>query len=355
MKKKILISTGGSGGHIIPAEIIDEHLKSNYDVVISTDLRGHKYLNKDLYNILMINTPKLKFDVLLIYRLYKLILLTLKSFFYLKKNKINKIFSTGGYMSLPVCLGGKLLGLEIYLLEPNYVLGRANKFFLNFAKKIFCYTNKLKNFPKKFEEKIQIIPPLVKKKFYEKKPLINHKDIFCFLVVGGSQGAKIFENIIHPVIIKLSQKHKIKIIQQTRIDNIDNLRSIYNKNDIENKIFNFEKDFTDLIHQSDLCITRAGASTLSELSVMNKPFLAVPLHSSKDNHQFENADFYYNLNCCWIINQIDFNKERLEIFLDKLLTDKTDYLNKKINLEKLNYHNSWNNVNQKLIETIDEN
>ena len=68
----------------------------------------------------------------------------------------------------------------------------------------------------------------------------------------------------------------------------------------ENKIFSFDKDLSRSIQQADLCITRAGASTLAELSVINIPFIAVPLPTSKDNHQFENASFYKNNDCCWI-------------------------------------------------------
>ena len=72
----------------------------------------------------------------------KIFILTLKSFFLLKNQKVEKIFSTGGYMSLPLILAGKILKLEIFLLEPNQVLGRANKYFLSSCKKIFCYNKK---------------------------------------------------------------------------------------------------------------------------------------------------------------------------------------------------------------------
>ena len=58
----------------------------------------------------------------------------------LKKKKIDKIFSTGGYMSLPIILAARLLDLKIYLLEPNHVLGRANRYYLKHCNKIFCYT-----------------------------------------------------------------------------------------------------------------------------------------------------------------------------------------------------------------------
>ena len=83
--------------------------------------------------------------------------------------KINKVFSTGGYMSLPVILAAKFLKIKIYLLEPNQVLGQANKYFLNSCKKIFCYSESIKNFPNKFKNKIIIINPLVKEQIYRMK------------------------------------------------------------------------------------------------------------------------------------------------------------------------------------------
>ena len=126
------------------------------------------------------------------------------------------------------------------------------------------------------------------------------------------------------------------------------------KNNIENKTFSFDKNFINYIHQADLCITRAGASTLAELSLMNIPFIAVPLPTAKDNHQLENANFYKDNNCCWIIHQNIF-EEKIEDFLKNILENDNDYLQKKENLKKLNYQNTWINVNQKILRVINEN
>ena len=106
-----------------------------------------------------------------------------------------------------------------------------------------------------------------------------------------------------------SKKFSIKVTQQTNEKNISDLKDFYFKNNVENNIFSFDKNFTNIIKQADLCITRAGASTLSELSVLNIPFITVPLPSSKDNHQFENANFYKRNDCCWIIEQNVFEEE----------------------------------------------
>ena len=353
--KKILISTGGTGGHVIPAEIISEHLNDSYEIHYSTDKRGLKYLSLNKYKTVIIDTPKLNLSFFLPFRLIKLFYLIIVSLIYLKKEKVNKVFSIGGYMSIPVIIGAKILGLKIYLLEPNLTLGRSNNFFLNFSKKIICYSDKLVNFPKKFINKIELINPLVSKVFYETKKSEDINKKFHFLISGGSQGASIFDEIIKEVMVDLIKRYPLKVIQQTNTQNIKDLENFYNSNNIENEIFNFEKNFINLINKSDLCITRAGATSLAEISIMNKPFVAIPLPTSKDDHQMKNAKFYENLGCCWVLDQKTLNKEKLLDTLLKILDDKSEFIIKKSNLKKLNYNNSWNDVNQKLKKIINEN
>ena len=355
MVNSFLISTGGSGGHVVPATILYEHLSKDANVILSTDKRGLKFLNKDTFKIEIINTPKLNNFFLLPLNILKIIILTINSFFLLKDKKINKIFSTGGYMSMPIIFAAKLLKLKIYLVEPNQVLGRANKFFLNSCEKIFCYSEKIKNFPDDLKHKIVIINPLVGKNIYKLNSISAvKKNKFTILVVGGSQGANIFDQNLKNLILDISKRNSIKIIQQTNIKNIPELSEFYNKNNIENKIFSFDNNFANIIHKSDLCITRAGASTLAELSLMNIPFIAVPLPTSKDNHQFENANFYKNKDCCWIIDQNDF-EEKIEEYLNNIIKNKNEYLKIKENLKKLNFQNTWINVNQKILKNLNEN
>ena len=121
MTKKVLISTGGSGGHVLPAITIYNHLKNTHETLISTDIRGLAYLDKN-DKVFVINTPKLNNYILFPYSFLKIFFLTVKSFFLLKKNNISILISTGGYMSLPICLAAKILGINIFLIEPNMVL-----------------------------------------------------------------------------------------------------------------------------------------------------------------------------------------------------------------------------------------
>jgi UDP-N-acetylglucosamine--N-acetylmuramyl-(pentapeptide) pyrophosphoryl-undecaprenol N-acetylglucosamine transferase len=353
--RKILITTGGSGGHVIPAKIIYEHLSNDFDIFFSTDLRGFKFFSSENYKIEIINTPKISFNIFFPINLIKLIYLIAKSIFFLKKEKIDKVISIGGYMSLPVIIASKILGLIIILIEPNMVLGRGNRFFLNFAKKILCYSDNIYNFPKKHIHKIELIKPLVSKSFYDLRADKNSNDKFCFLIVGGSQGAKIFDELIKDVIFDIAKKFSIKIIQQTSKENIDNLKKFYDDKNIENQIFDFEKKFHQIINFSDLCITRAGASSLAEMSLLNKPFIAIPLPSAKDDHQLENANFYLGKGCCWVLDQKTLSHDKLLEFLLNLLNNKSELVDKKSNLEKLNYNNSWSDINKKLVRAINEN
>ena len=355
MKVKILISTGGSGGHVIPAITIYDHLKDDYDILISSDVRGLKYLDNKNYNILVVDTPKLNNLILLPLSILKVFFLTIKSLLLFKKEKIQILISTGGYMSLPLCIAAKILNIKIYLLEPNMVIGRANKFFLKFSKKIICYSKNINSFPKKFRSKLKIINPLIRKKYYNKKLEEHENEKFTLIIIGGSQGAQIFDKILHESIIKISKIKPLKVIHQINEKNIGYLKNLYSENLIDNIVFNFDQNLNLLIDQADLCITRAGASSLAEISLLNKPFIAIPLPSSKDNHQLENANYYKNKGCCWIVEQSNFEKKIFEDLLLNILSNKDEILVKKNNLEKLNYQNTWNNVNQNLLNIINEN
>ena len=355
MKEKILISTGGSGGHVILATTIHDHIKIKYEVIISTDLRGLKYLDIDNYKVFVVDTPKLNKSILLPFVILKVFFLTIKSLFLLKREKIKILISTGGYMSLPLCLAAKILNIKIFLLEPNMVIGRANKFFLNFCEKIICYANNIIGFPNKFKNKLIISNPFIRKKYYEKNFKEKVNKIFTLMIIGGSQGAQIFDEILHESIVKISKINVLKIIHQTNQKNVNFLKNFYLENNIENVVFSFEQNLNTLLNESDLCITRAGASSLAEIALLNIPFIAIPLPTSKDNHQLENANYYKNKDCCWIINQINFDKQKFEDLLLDISKHGHDFLKKKKNLENLNYQNTWNNVNQNLLKILNEN
>ena len=258
-------------------------------------------------------------------------------------------------MSLPLCIAARMLNIKIFLLEPNMVIGRANKFFLKFCEKIICYSENIIGFPKKFQSKLKTLNPLIRKKYYKEKLKEYENEKFTLIIIGGSQGAQIFDNILHESIIKISKAKSLKVIHQTNQKNVETLKNLYSECKIDNIVFNFDQNLNLLLDQADLCITRAGASSLAEISLLKKPFIAIPLPSSKDNHQLENANYYKNKGCCWVVEQINFDKKKFEDLLLNILSNKDEIFKKKNNLEKLNYQNTWNNVNQNLLNIINEN
>jgi UDP-N-acetylglucosamine--N-acetylmuramyl-(pentapeptide) pyrophosphoryl-undecaprenol N-acetylglucosamine transferase len=356
MTQNILISTGGSGGHVVPATILYEHLKDQFHVSMSTDYRGMKFLDKNKFNLEVFDIMPISKNIFLLpVQFFFIIYLIIKSIFFLKNRKIDILISTGGYMSLPFCLASKILNIKLFLFEPNMVLGRSNKFFIKSCKKIFCYSSKIKKFPNKYINKISVIPALLRKNFYDVKKADNIDKVINLLIIGGSQRAKIFDTLIKSSIIELSKKYYLKIYQQTNSINFEVLKKFYKDNNIDYELFDFNEDISNLMSKSNICITRAGASTLAELVFLNLPCVAIPLPTSKDDHQFENAFFYNEIGCNWILNQNVINDEALVNKLFNIIDNKDEFLTKKINMKNFSYQNTWNNINQKIISVINEN
>ena len=185
---------------------------------------------------------------------------------------------------------------------------------------------KLKNFPKKNINKIYVIPALLRKNFYKIKKTESINEYIKLLVIGGSQGAKIFDSLIKTSIIELSKKYNLKVYQQTYLSNFKNLKKFYKENNINHELFDFNEDISKLMSKANMCLTRAGASTLAELVFLHLPFVAIPLPTSKDNHQFENAFFYNQNGCNWILNQNEINDEIMTNKLFNIIINKDEYL-----------------------------
>ena len=356
MIKKILISSGGSGGHVVPATILYEHLKNQFEMYMSIDERGLKFLDKGKYNLEIINVPPISKNIFLLpFQFFLIIHFIIKSIFFLKKKRIDILISTGGYMSLPLCLASRILNIKLFLFEPNMVLGRSNKFFIKSCEKIFCYSNKIKNFPNEYIDKINVIPALLRRKFYKVEKAQSINDYINLLIIGGSQGAKMFDALTKTLVVKLSKRYNLKIYQQTNSVNFKNLKKFYIDNNIKNKLFDFNEDISNFMSRSNMCLTRAGATTLAELVYLNLPFVAIPLPTSKDNHQFENAFFYSKIGCNWILNENEIKDEYIASKLINIIDNKDEYLIKKKNMKNFSYQNTWNNINQEIISVINEN
>jgi len=340
--KKILICTGGTGGHIFPAISLAQYLeKKNFYVDLITDYRAKKFINNiNLKNITFINikTPTGKKGLGLIYSIILIFISFFYSIIFLLVKKPQLIIGSGGYVSFPILLAARLLNKKFVIYETNSVVGRVNKFFLNNSIKIFT-GYPLKNLNINYD-KISFVGQLIREQIYKAKNDINlNKDNnfdFTLLVIGGSQGAEIFSKILPHYLNKLfSLNKKIRIFHQVGNKEQESKIDIFYKNNSNVTIFNFEPNIEKYMMLSDLVITRAGSSTLSELAFLQIPFIAIPFKDSLDNHQFCNADYFFKLNACWLINQQDLNNEKLFDLVKELMMNKEKLLEKKNKLKEL--------------------
>ena len=155
---KVLIATGGTGGHVFPAYGLAKHFEEKkINVELICDLRGIKYLKKfNDIKITQINTSSI-FNKNIIQKLIASLIITysiLKSLIFLIKNKPDLVFGMGGYSSFPVCIAAKFLNIPFIIYENNLYIGKANKFLLPFAIKLFVASRELGGVVKRYEKKI---------------------------------------------------------------------------------------------------------------------------------------------------------------------------------------------------------
>ena len=359
MTKKIIFSTGGTGGHIFPAINLMKHFSDNgYEVLLITDARGENFIkNYPRFRsyVLKAGTPTNKNFFKRLLSFLVIFYSIIKSIVILKKEKPDLIFGFGGYVSFPTSFASKFFNLPLVIYENNMVLGRTNKYLSLFSKKIFVAKKITINFPEKYKSKTYEVGPILDKNIinYSISKKNTNKENFSILVLGGSQGAEIFGKIIPPVIKLIKNEgHQIEIIQQCIISQKSLIVDFYKKNNIKNYVFQFDKDILALILSSDLAITRCGASTTAELTHTLTPFIAVPFPHSMDNHQLLNAKYYESLGCCWTIEQGDFNSKNLFNLMMEIMKDKKKLENICENMKKNNSRDVYVKVENAVKEFI---
>ena len=235
-------------------------------------------------------------------------------------------------------LAAKLLKKKFVIYETNSVVGRVNKFFLNSSIKIFTgYPLKHLNIN---NDKINFVGQLIREQIYaakEKNDLKKDNNFdFTLLVIGGSQGAEIFSKTLPQSLNKLfSLNKKIRIFHQSGNKEQETKIDFSYKKNSNVTIFNFEPNIEKYMMLSDLVITRAGSSTLSELAFLQIPFIAIPFKDSLDKHQFYNAEYFLRMSACWLIDQQELNSEKLFDLVKDLILNKEKLLEKKSKLKEL--------------------
>ena len=359
-KIKILIAIGGTGGHVFPGLNLAKHLlKNKLDVNLVSDYRGLRFLkNHKNYNIFKLpsyplNKKNLKeIFISSIQICYSII----RSLIFLSFNRPLVIFGMGGYASFPLCIAASILKIKYVIYENNLIMGKANKILLPFAKKLLVANEKLEGIPKKHSNKIYKIGNIVKEEIIyfsnsSNKDFDSSKGI-SILILGGSQAAKIFAEILPNIFHQCSSNGIfLKIYQQCLPNQNEILKLFYEKAKIKFEIFNFSDNVLEYFSKVDLAITRSGSSMLAELTNANIPFISVPLPSSADNHQFKNADYYEKKNFAFLVEEKDLNEKLF--YLIKDIYNNNSILDKiRKNQNQFSDKNVYNNIDRVLKEII---
>ncbi len=360
-KKKILIATGGTGGHVYPAYSLANYLlKKNYVVKLTSDKRGLNFLT-DIENLNFINIPSspiLKKNLFkFLFSIIIIMYATIKSLIYLIFNRPDIVFGMGGYSSFPVCIAAFFLNIKFVIYENNLIIGKANKYLLPFAKKIFVSYQELEGIPEKYKIKVISIGNIIREEIIAKKISLDEKDDFNnlkILVLGGSQGAKVFAESLPPILEKTkSLKLPIKVYQQCQKNQNNQLTKFYKKADIEHEIFNYSDNIIDYYLKSNLVITRSGASVLGELINIKIPFISIPLPTSADNHQYKNAEFYCKKGYGFLLVEKDI-KNKLFDLIKNIFEEKSTIRNILSNQRQYSDKDIYKNLNVQIEKIVDE-
>ena len=343
--KKILIATGGTGGHVFPAYSLAKNcLKKNFLVEVTTDKRGFKYLKNLDLSLTVINSSTIfnKNIFWTLISIFKILIAIIKSIATLIRFRPKLVLGMGGHSSFPVCVAARILAIPFVIYENNLYLGKANRYLLPYATKLFVAYSDLEGVEKKFKKKIESIGNLIREEIFNfktSKISSSGKEINV-LVLGGSQAAKIFAEKF-PKIFKKCYKENIKInvIQQCLTEQQVKLENDYKLCNINCEIFNFSYNLFDYFKKTDVAITRSGASMLAELLNCNIPFISIPLPSSADNHQLKNAVYFEKKGYGLLIEESKIEEDLFKLIksihkdksiLDKIKNKQTNHSDKEV-------------------------
>ena len=327
-KIKVAIVAGGTGGHVFPAiSLVEELIKQKNEVIFVSDPRVKKIIfeNKDI-----LKKKFIKFYILNISKKFKNIFSNIlsffKIFFILIRERPNVIVGFGGYTSFTTLLSAKILLKPIVLHEQNIQIGFVNKLFLPIAKKIILGWGDEKNFNFSNNKKYFFIRNPVRRKIILLRRKLRFKfkqDKIILLVIGGSQGSIVLGKVI-PDALKLIPRNlrkKIYVYHQCAKQNIMEIKKKYISINLKATCKVFFNDLPDIMFKSDLVISRAGASSLSEVTALGKPAILIPYKFAKNDHQIKNAKWFVEKGAGTLLREEELNSLSLKKKILEFLTN----------------------------------
>lgn len=354
LKKKIVVTGGGSGGHLSAAEAIIKELSSRYNITkknflyIGGDLGmegeriGNSIEQKRFRNVSFsckyIRAGKLQrsFSLNTIALLFRTFLGLYDSYRIIKKFRPNIVISTGGFVSVPVCIIAFFFKANVYLHEQTSTVGLSNRVVGRFSKKIFLAYKSSSQFFKR--EKTVHVGNLVREEILEtkgsgkvvqalKKMIANQEEYPIIYISGGGLGSHILNDTVRSALHNILNKYQI--IAQTGENRIyqdyDKLikEKITLDNHLKDRFFPVKyvesKEIGFLYDNIDLFVGRAGANTVYEVGVLKLPSIFIPIPWVTHNEQYENAKVLKDFGLSEILPEGELTPENLVLKIDRYL------------------------------------
>ena len=317
----ILLTAGGTGGHLFPAEALANALMAaGARVALATDRRANAYAGSfPAEEIIEIPsaTPSGRSVPQMARAGWLLAKGTLKAIPMIRRLKPAAVVGFGGYPTVPPVVAATLLGVPTAIHEANGVLGRANRLLARRASLIATGFEATKGIPADVRGRIvhtgNPVRPMVLQAAATPYPALEPDGPIRILAFGGSQGARVMSDIVPSAIQMLPDaiRSRVTICQQAREEDLERVRSHYRGLRVAGEIEAFFRDLPQRIADSHLVISRSGASTVAELSVIGRPSILVPLPGSLDQDQAANAATLEGIEAAIVLPQAAFTPERL--------------------------------------------
>lgn len=313
---KIVITGGGTGGHVFPAVAIANELRARgHSILYVGSAKGFeaKIVPKNQIAFRAIRSGAIKnqgiFKVLV--SLLRVFSGFWQSLFLLSKERPHAVVGVGGYVSVPVCLAAVILRLPLFIQEQNVSVGIANRLLGRLAVKVFLGFDQAKHyFP---HNRVLIIGNPLRREFKsflfdEVQPSGRR-----LLILGGSQGARAINLAVVSLLPQIRQRlPDLSIVHQTGEADYAFVRGAYEKEFVSQfEVFPFIDNMIDRYQQTSLVLARAGALTVSEILFVKRPAIFVPYPRKGQNDQIDNANHLKSLGVAETVEQGDGFQDRL--------------------------------------------
>lgn len=322
---RVVLAAGGTGGHVFPAEALAAQLRERgIQPVLFTDRRGVSFGGEAQVRRIRGGGIAGQTRWRRLRGLAALGAGCLQAAWALRRLSPGAVVGFGGYASVPTVFAASVSALPTIIHEQNAVLGRANRMLARRAGRIATAFETVSHLPKGAEEKAVRTGMPVRAAFarLRERPYQPPEagGPIRVLVLGGSQGARVFGEVLPAAIDRLTARWRTRlaITQQCRPEALAGVEEAYRKIGVAAELSSFFDDVPQRLAAAHLLISRAGASSVAEMTSVGCPAMLIPYPHATDDHQTANARAVVEAGGAWLIPQDEFTPEHLSARLDEL-------------------------------------